>query len=265
MTFPVLFEVTAVGLAASLAAIVAGAPVFSSGWRALRLRRAVRSLVPAELTESADGLVIARGHVLPDAARVAPLSGQLCAGWELVVQAPRTRLAARAAEHDDFRIDSGFALAEVDAARAQWQMPVTAERSLAAGEALPAAFAKCFEKNADFAWLRGLGVPLRCTERALAVGAQVHVVAVAAHAEAEVQVLRTGTSDDAVEVTGPRVHLGRGEWLDHVLVSSEAPSAAVLAPPSWRAAGAVLGPALTLGGIAYLLFAMLTSLTGVFG
>ncbi len=265
MTFPVLFEVTAVGLAASLAGIVAGGPVFASGWRALRLRRALLGVRPAELSDATEGLVIARGEVLPDAAHAAPLSGQLCAGWELLVQAPRSRLAARASRRDDFRLDSGVALAEVEAAQAAWDVPVTAERTIVAGEALPEAVTRVFERNADFAWLRGLGVPLRCTERALAVGAVAHVVAVAERAEAEVQVLRTGTGPDADTVTTPVLHLGRGDVLERVIVTASAPSVDTLAPPAWRAAGAVAGPALMLGGLAYLLLAMLRQLSGVFG
>jgi hypothetical protein len=262
MNLPVHFEVTALGLAASLAGIVGGAPIFAAGWRAWVLRRDTRHLEPAALGEEASGLVCAEGRVLPDAGLVAPLSGRLCAGWELDVQAARTRLAARAERHHDFTIESGDVLAEVRGTAAVWRLEPTAERTIAAAEALPAAIERAFATDAEFQWLRRLGAPLRVTERALVTGATVHVVAVAEPVAAEVEVLRSGTDDTPLEVGGPRVRLACGEPLERVFVSATRPAPEQLAPPAWRAAGAIAGPAMTLGGLAYLLFAMLQRFGG---
>lgn len=262
MAIPIQFEVTALGLAAALACIVGGAPVFSHGWRAWALRRGTRRLGSAPLDEQAAGLVCAQGRVLPDAGLLAPLSGRLCAGWEIEVQAARTRLAARASAHRDFTIESGDVLAEVRASEATWRLEPTAERTIAAGDVVPAALERAFAHDPEFAWLRRLGAPLHVTERALASGASVHVVAVAEAIEAEVEVLRTGTDHAPLEVGGPRLQLACGEPLERVLVSAAPPDAATLAPPAWRAAGAVAGPVMTLGGLAYLLFAMLQRFGG---
>lgn len=265
MFFPIQFEVTAVGLAASLAAIVGGAPVFSHGLRALRLRRETARLSPGELHMDSTGLVLARGVVLPDPALVAPVSGRVCAGWTLEVQGVQSRMGGSVSRRGDFTIDSGDVIADVAATSAEWTLPVTATRRLQAGDVLDGALARAFEGNAELTWLRGLGVPLQLTERALCAGSAVHVLGVAESRAAEVEVLRSGTDDAALEVGGPGLHLVAAEPIERMRVSVDPFGSAEVAPPAWRAAGAVFGPALMLAGLAYLLAALQRGLSGNLG
>lgn len=265
MLIPFQFEVTAVGLAASLAAIVGGAPVFSHGLRALRLRRETSRLSATELGVSASGLVLARGTVLPDAALVAPVSGRVCAGWTLEVQGVQSRLSGSVSRRGDFTIDSGDVIAEVAAVRAEWAMPVTATRRLQAGDVLDGPLARAFEGNAELTWLRGLGVPLELTERALCAGSVVHVLGVVEMRAADVEVLRSGTDVAPLEVGGPGLHVVAAEPIERVRVSADPFRPEEVAPPAWRAAGAVAGPALMLAGLAYLLAALQRGLSGNLG
>jgi hypothetical protein len=50
----------------------------------------------------------------------------------------------------------------------------------------------------------------------------------------------------------PDLWLGAGDHLDFLLVSDRAPDPAALHLPAWRAAGVVVGPALSLLGLLYL-------------
>lgn len=259
------FEVTAVGLAASLAAIVGGAPILTHGLRAWRLRREVGRLAPSELSTGCSGLVLARGVVLPDAALVAPVSGRVCAAWSLEVQGVQSRMAGHAGKRGDFTLESGEVIAEVEAARADWRLPVTATRRLQSGDVLEAPLARAFESNAELAWLRGLGVPLMLTERALLAGSVVHVVGAAETRAAEIEVLRSGTDSSPLEVGGPAMHLVAAEPIERMVVSVDPLDSASLMPPAWRAALAAVGPVLMLAGLAYLLAGLQRGLSGNLG
>ena len=71
---------TPAGLTFAAIAVALGAPLFSDGLRALRLRRQLEALRETGLTDSLAGFAHARGRVALDSPLFSPLSGEPCAG-----------------------------------------------------------------------------------------------------------------------------------------------------------------------------------------
>jgi hypothetical protein len=268
MAFLQPLPVTALGLIAATACVVAGGPMFAAGRRALRLRRLLGSLQETPLTADAAGWVLVRGRVALASPLFAPLSGKRCAGYELDVYGERSHVGGIVAERRPFRLECGAQTALVSPDHAQWRAPATAERTLNVNDRLPERLVELLERNAEIRWLRDRRVPLRIIERILEVGSEVTVLAVAraeraAEHEETVELAATGT-DDGVATTltsgdaapapelwlvgdedaseGPRVFAGR-------------PDLRALRPSPWRAALLGAGPALTLAGLLYLAWA----------
>src|SRR2546428_9028116 len=80
------------GLTLAAGAIVAGARLFSSGWRAVRLRRCFQELRESRLGELPSGFAHVRGRVELESPLFAPLSGLPCAYFQLEVRAPALSL-----------------------------------------------------------------------------------------------------------------------------------------------------------------------------
>ena len=277
MALPASVPVTALGLLAATACAVAGGPLFAAGRRALRLRQALGSLSEAPLTAEASGWVLVRGRVALASPLFAPLSGKPCAGYELEVCGDRSRVGGTVAERRAFQLECGGPTAFVSPERAKWQLPVTADRTLSAGDPLPDRLVDLLESNAEIRWLRDRRAPLRILERALEIGAEITVLAVAraehvAEAIEIAELAATGTDDGlATTITAGDPAATAELWLvgdDRAgtgpRVFTSPPDVRALRPPWWRAALVAVGPALTLAGLCYLAYAASPLVAGRF-
>lgn len=256
---------TAGGLAGAVGAVVAGAPLFSDGLRALRLRRHLRRLDAAATAAAGDGLRRLRGSVALESPLFAPLSAKPCAAFRLELRAVGAPIAKTVGDERAFRLVTGDAVAHVEADGARWALPCTAEREVAAGEALSGTLARLLDRAPEAQLWRRAGGTLRLVERALVAGSVCHVVGHAERARAAVApagveeiLLRTGT-DDVAEVayvapagSEPALWVGPDGLVDFTFVSDREPAAADLAVPRWRTLGLLAGPALSLFGLLYL-------------
>ncbi len=260
---------TGAGTALAAVALAAGAPLFSDGLRALRLRRAFRGLHPVALTHRRNGMTHVTGRVALESPLFSPLSGRPCAGFRLEVSTAAQPQPRRVDEWRDFRIEEGGASARVMGRRARWDLAVTAERDAVAGAPLTEHVRALLERVPEARWLRDSGAPLRLVEHALFAGASCHVVGFARHSPMlrleSVELLeRTGTDDGAIGGAGgsviaaevssgePDLWLGPGDQLDFLLVSDASPRPGRLRVPALRLGGLGIGPALSLGGMLYL-------------
>jgi hypothetical protein len=268
--------VTALGLLVATACVVAGGPVFAIGRRALRLRRALGTLTESPLGPDSSGWVLVSGRVALVSPLFAPLSGKRCAGYELEVYGERSRVGGSVHERRSFRLESASASAFVSTDHARWQAPVTAERTLGAGDTLPERLVELLETNAEIRWLRDRRAPLRVVERALEAGSEVSVLAIAhaerVEAQAEsIELAATGT-DDGVTTTltsgdvesAPELWLVGDEGTAGPRVFTGRPDVRALQPPAWRVALVGAGPALTLAGLLYLAHAASPLVAGRF-
>jgi hypothetical protein len=268
--------VTALGLLAATACVVAGGPIFAAGRRALRLRRLLGSLHETPLTADASGWVLVRGRVALASPLFAPLSGRRCAGYELLVCGERSHVGGIVAERRPFRLESGEQSALVSPDGAQWRAPATAERTLNTGDALPERLVELLERNAEIRWLRDRRVPLQVVERALETGAEVTVLAVARaervaeHVETA-ELAATGTDDGLATtltsgdaVPAPELWLVGDDASEGPRVFTGRPDLRALRPPLWRVALVGAGPALTLTGLLYLAWAATPLVAGRF-
>jgi len=253
-----ILEPTAASMTLAAAAIVAGAPLFSSGMRAVRLRRRFRGLRSVALAEHPGGFAHARGAVALAGPLFAPLSARPCAGFDLEVIAEGLSLHRTIAERREFHIADAGVAALVHPRRARWAVGVTGERRLAASEPAAAGLAALLERVPEATWWRRAGGALRLVERALLAGAPCHVVgSIRGLASAPAAaMLRTGTDDASVVVAdahvAPILAIGEDDPIDFLLVSDQPPRPEQLRVPAARMLGVVVGPALGLAGMLYL-------------
>lgn len=250
------------GLAAAAACVIAGGPLFADGLRTLRLRHLLARLRERPLAEDCTGLVQVRGRVALESPLFAPLSARACAGFLLEVRGAGTRAGGTIREQRAFRLVAPGGEARVLPEGARWEPPVTAERTIAPGDTVSGHLAALLASLAETRWLRARGTTLHVVERALEAGATATVIGVARHARpyevaGAVELQRTGTDGGAVVAGGPTdagvdLWIEPGEPLDLLVVSAGAPDRARLAPPRWREALALLGPAISLAGLLYL-------------
>lgn len=262
----IVLPLTPGGVLLAVACAIAGAPLFALGRQAWRARGALAGLRDAPLSERSDGLVRVTGRVALESPLFAPLSGRPCAGFELVVRGLGTAVGGVVRDRRAFRLESGEAAARVLPEGADWYMPVTALRTLAAGEAPTERLAALLDSCAELRWLRGRALALEIVERALESGRAVSVVGVArtrraAVSEQEVELAATGT--DGGGFTAPRMIPGPelptweltlepDEPLERIQVHADPPGRPAVLPSRWRASLALVGPALTVAGLAYL-------------
>ena len=250
----------ATGLAIAIAAVIGGAPLFTTGLRAFRLRRLLRD-VPDLAEAPGAPLVHARGRVRLESPLFAPLSNRRCAGYRLEVIALGAGMRRALDERRAFRLVDHEVEARIEPA-GLWQMDMTAERTFARGERLSEGLHALLDERApEWLWWQRSGGALRIVERALVAGSDCHVIGSAREVHAiaavdELEVLRTGTDDAfafAAQVPhGPEVTIGPSAALDFLLVSDRAPGDARAAIPFHRSLGLAAGPALTLTGLLYL-------------
>ncbi|MBI5709017.1 MAG: hypothetical protein HZC42_01760 [Candidatus Eisenbacteria bacterium] len=258
-----LLHPNAAGLTLAAGAVVAGAPVFSEGLRALRLRRHLGRLRETPIAEAGAGFAWLSGRVALESPMFAPLSAAPCAGFALEVHAVGGPVSRTLEVHRPFRVSSGGASVRVTGTGGRWELSATAEREVGPEQALSENLGALLEQAQDALWWRRAGGTLRLVERALKADAECHVVGIARQARplevpADLEVLRTGTGDEVVSASAahlraePDLWVGPGEHLDFLLVCDRAPRPEQLTVSGLRALGVLAGPALSLFGLLYL-------------
>ncbi|MFM8559680.1 MAG: hypothetical protein ACKOC6_08805 [bacterium] len=243
-----------------------------TGLRAVRLRKALRAHAAGAVGDT--GLVTVRGRVALEGPSFTPLSGRPCAGFVLEARGEGTRVGGRVGELRPFRVVGVGLTARVAEEDADLVTAVTAERTLAPGDPLPERLRTLLASSPELRWLLDRRVPLRLVERAVLLGSEVCVTAmarpaaatrahaVAAHEMETVELAATGTDGAAFAVPAGGESLGlpvRSVWLEaadpfgRVLVSDRAPSARDRAPSLTDRVLAVAGPVLVLASILALL------------
>lgn len=265
---------SAPGLLCAAAAVALGAPLFARGLRVLKLRQHLDQLRSAAIADAPEGLVHLRGRVTLEHPLRAPISGLPCAGFRLEARTLDSASFERVDEVRRFTIEQGAHAARIVEDPAGWEVQVTGQREIKAGDAISSQLSALLKRMPEPAWARSAGATLQIVERALLAGSECHVVGfvryappgiaafeVAAEAVTEAVWLKTGTDDESwtesraagngspVIVRAPTLWVGRGEHLEFLLVSDQAPEARRLAPPAWLALGTILGPILSLGGL----------------
>jgi hypothetical protein len=269
-----ILEPTPVGCALAAAAVVAGAPCFASGLRALRLRRQIAGLSERPLAEEPTGLVLVRGQVGLESPLVGPLSGRACAGFRLEVRGPGPATVAVIEERRPFRLVAGGVSARIaEPERATWDLSVVAQRAFPADAPLTANLSALLARAPEAARLQRSGAPLTLLERSLLAGSECFVIGSSRHGRLEDRVAsqawaRTGTDDlpaEGVAVAGqasapaPRTALaGFDLWIEaeghlqFLRVSDRVPAPRALLPSRWRILGLALGPLIGIAGLLYL-------------
>ena len=155
---------TAAGTVIAALALAAGAPLFSDGLRALRLRRRFRDLGVTALDARPGGTVHARGRVALESPLFAPLSGRPCAGFRLEVSSARHPAPSRVEVWRDFTLVDGASRAHVMGQAAEWDLMVTAWRDVGAAEPLSENVRALLARVPESGWLRGAGAPVHLVE-----------------------------------------------------------------------------------------------------
>ena len=264
---------SAPGLLCAAAAVAAGAPIFARGLRALKLRQHLEDLRSAAIADAPEGMVHLRGKVALEHPLRAPISGVPCAGFRLEARVLDSASFERVDEVRRFSIEQGAYTARIVEDPASWEVQVTGQREVREGDALSQQLTALLKRMPEPAWARSAGATLQLVERALITGSECHVVGFVRHAPmtAAVEVpaeavteavwLRTGTDGEfwstsassgngsATSEPAPALWVGRGEHLEFLLVSDQAPEARHLAPPLWQTFGTFIGPVLSLSGL----------------
>lgn len=254
--------VSVAGLWLAVAAVVASALWFADGLRSLRSRRAWRSSSPESLESDWLGLAEWHGRVELESPLFSPLSARPCAGFVLEVSGVHTRVGGAVSEARPFRLVCGGATARVEAEEVRWQLPVTAQRELAADAAMPERIRSLVESHAELRWLRAKGHALKLVERALLSGSSCHVMGARRTVRASLRravpvQLRTGTDAGVLELadiaeSAPGSRIVADSTLEQLVISDRPIDREVLAPHTLRATGTVFGPLCGLGGLLYL-------------
>ncbi len=222
MDFGLSIHPSGPGLLCAAAAVVAGAPIFSHGLRALRLRRQFATLREARIAEGPEGLVHVRGRVTLEHSLVGPLSGLPCAAFRLEVRSGKSAAFEPIEQGCDFLLVDGAHSARVLERHARWELQAVEQREIRAEEEISEELTALLARATEAAWARSAGATLHIVERALIEGSECHVVgyarparstdgARAFHSEqsAEGEWLRTGTDDVDWMDAGPPVVNGK--------------------------------------------------------
>src|SRR5580765_3446383 len=256
-----LLEPTPAGSAVAAALVVAGASLFSTGLRVLRLRRQLSSLSERPLAEAPSGFLLTSGQLTLDSPLVGPLSGKPCAGFRLEVRGSGG--GATISEQRPFRLVQGGVVAQVLGEDGAWEMSPTAERRFARGEALSQNLTALFARSPEASWIRRFG-SFTVTERALLAGQECWVIGQGTHGrpldlpEAMEELERTGTDDLPRRVVArparsePEVWIRSDAHLQFLRITDQKPLPSQLMPPPWGLVLTAAGPLLSLTGLVYL-------------
>lgn len=202
-----LLQPTIAGAAFAALAVAGGAPWFSDGLRAFRLRRQLERLKEQPLDQEPVGFIHTRGRVLLDSPLFSPLTGKPCAGYRLEVQGGGASRSTVVEERRSFRLVSGETSARIMAGAGRWVLAETGRREIGPEEAVSENLGALLARSADVLLLKHRGVPMVLTEHALFAGAETHVVGQVRHARPfelppEMELMRTGTDDVVQAVPG---------------------------------------------------------------
>jgi len=165
------------GCALAATMVVAGAPIFGAGLRALRLRRRLRRLARPEGATDGAGLAHVQGRVALESPLVGPLSAQPCAGFVLEALTESQRLVATIEDRRAFRlIGDGMAARVIGAESVAWDLGITAERMVRPGDSISQNLTALLAGSAEVAWVRRGGGTVTLIERALLAGERAHVI-----------------------------------------------------------------------------------------
>ena len=197
-------EPTVMGAAFAALAVAGGAPLFTDGLRALRLRRHFAGLSERPLEEAPTGFVRTRGRVVLDGPLFSPISAQPCAGFRIHVEGGRSGPVTAVEERRTFRIVAGETSARILSGARPWLLSETARRHVEPGETLSENLAAMLRECPEATMLRRQGKPITLVERALLAGSECLVVGFARQSRPyelteEMELVRTGT-DDVVRV-----------------------------------------------------------------
>ena len=246
----------------ALACLIGGAAWFADALRALRFRRAWTGVSERPLGAVRDAVTRVKGRVALTGPLFSPLGRRPCAGFVLEAHGDDGRVRGCVRELRAFELRDGEEVALVEPSQADWTLPVSQERTCAAGEPLGETLEALLDRNAELAWLRRRGGALRLVERALHHGDRVTLVAhaarvdetIAAHAEA-IEWLATGTDGGAFATPAP-ANAAAASWTLSApegfalqLLADGADATRVRVPAASRTWGALLGPALSLAGL----------------
>lgn len=207
-TMEILLQPTIAGAAFAALAVAGGAPIFSDGLRAFRLRHQLERLTERPLAEEPVGFVHTSGRVLLDSPLFSPLTGKPCAGYRLEVRGPGAARPTVVEERRPFRIVSGDISARVMAGAARWVIAETGQREIAPDESVSEHLTDLLNRSPDVLLLKNRRMPILLFEHALFAGAETHVVGCVRHARPyelphEMELMRTGT-DDVVQTVSRR-------------------------------------------------------------
>lgn len=203
----IILQPTIAGAAFAALAVAGGAPIFSDGLRAFRLRRQFEQLSERPLDEEPVGFIHTRGRLLLDSPLFSPLTGKPCAGYRLEVQGSGAARATVVEERRPFRIVSGDTSARVMAGAGRWVVSETGRREIAPDESVSEHLSALLAHSPNVLLLKHRRMPMVLTEYALFAGAETHVVGHVRHARPfelspEMELMRTGTDDVVQLVSG---------------------------------------------------------------
>lgn len=250
-------EPTATGLMLATASVIAGAPLFSSGLHALRLRRQLARVRESGFADAPHGAFAQlSGAVALESPLFGPLSGAPCAGFDLEIRGIGAPVEAVVAERRTFRLEGADGVAEVVDPIGPWDVAISAERVVGADEGISSGIAALLARAPETLWWRRAGGRLSLIERALPAGSRAWVIgrAQVEPGAAFAELRRTGTDDASWSepARGTHVTFGTGDHLGWMRISDHVPDRERGQVPLHHAAGLVIGPVLGFLGMLYL-------------
>lgn len=251
-------------------ALAAGPAMFWRSFRDLRTRRLIQNTPTARIRSMSMGLVEIEGGVTPRSSLVAPFSGRPCAYWEVDI-ATRTRRHGWSTVHRNasghpfyLRDETGVALVYPKGAQCKINFQVE-EQCL--GISLPDLYAQYLhDQRLTMSALWRLGA-MRFRERLLEEGQRVYVMG-SAYPRARATTLSDGEEMQATGTEDMRARrlLTLDEEIAAVVRRGENETTFIISQQSERdltaqlglrvLGGLIAGPALTLLGLGYWLYAM---------
>lgn len=250
-------------------ALLAGPWLYVKGFRTLRTRNLIANTPTARIRSMAIGLVEINGQVQPRSTLGAPFSGKPCAYWEVDIAVRDRRgwsTVHRRQSGNPFYLRDATGVALVYPHGAQCKLHFGTEERFQ-GLALPACYADYMNANTSvFSRVTRLGV-LRFRERMLEAGQHVYVLGTAVP-RSRAHVVAAGEPLAATGTDGPvRTRLEdldrdvaavirRGQNESTFIISQESERSLMLSLGARALMQLVGGPALTLFGLGYWVFAL---------
>ena len=249
-------------------ALGAGPWLYSRGFRTLRTRRLIANTPTARIRSMAMGLVEINGAVEPRSTLGAPFSGKPCAYWEVDIAVRNRRgwnIVHRNQSGNPFYLRDETGVVLVYPHGSECKIRFGSEEHCQ-GLMLPACYAEYMNAHTSaLGQIVRIGV-LRFRERVLEAGERVYVLGTAmprslARVVAESEELQaTGTDGPATTRRAALDHnvaalIRRGENETTFIISEDSEKSLMLSLGARALMQLVVGPAMTLLGLGYWLFA----------